>query len=401
MKKIFFFFILFGVFAFAASNGDNIGGGILKEFQSATSNWYGTFQSIAKTLFASLAMIELVIVFGFMALQGNMDFGPIFASLIKNILLFGLFIAFIDNKDWFSSIVQGFEQLADKASGTPISLSDIFNLSLDVFRATMTETDKLPIIDVSERLELIITGLIAALAILFLGIELLLAAAKFLIMLNAGVFFFAFGALNYTRQWAYNTANNFVKFGVEILFIKLIISLAFTVIPKSAAEVVSSDTNAFSTIMVALTFLVLAKTVHPLAESIFTGGGVSNNSSSFVGGALKSIATPMAAATGAYMGVQGASAAVRAATASGADVGTGRKIAAGIGGAASGAVKGTLSQFGMANMRNAGENIGSFFAQPPGFGTNNKNPNSTPKETDSSLANFKNANSGVNGKIKG
>ncbi len=371
MKKIIFLFILFGAFSLATSSGDNIGGDILKEFQNTTANWYGTFQNVAKVIFASLATIELVIVFGFLAMEGNIDFGPIFATLVKNILLFGLFIAFIDNKDWFTSIVSGFEQLADKANGTPVALSDIFNLSLDVFRATMTETDKLPIMDIAERLELIITGIIAALAILFLGIELLLTAAKFLIMLNAGVLFFAFGAFSYTRQWAYNTANNFIKFGVEILFIKLIISLAFTVIPKSAAEVVSSDTSAFSTIMIALTFLSLARMVHPLAESIFTGGMISNNSGGFVSGALKSIATPAAAAAGAYMGVQGASAAVKAATESGSNVGLANKMAAGLGGATSGAIKGTLSQFGMANMRNVGENIGSFFAQPPGFGKTN------------------------------
>lgn len=401
MKRIIVLFLILS-FAYAwGMSADNAGGTILDTFKTATDGWYATFQNVAKSLLWKLALIELTLVMGFMALRGEYELGAVLASLIKNIMLFGFFLALMDNayigKDGLKSVTNGFEQLADKASGKIVSLSNVTNYVLDIWNATMKEADKLGTLDVSGRLSLIIVGIIAGFAVLILAIELLVATAKFFILLNVSVLFFAFGIFSYTRQWAINTASSFVKVGVELMIIKLVVSLAFVVLPQQAAEVVKNDTNTFAVIIVALMFAALAKMTHGLTESIFSGASAMNSSSTVSGGAKQIVTTTnsvVGAATGAVAGASASIAAAKdAATATGAPApSTTSSLKNGISGAIKGGFNGGREgyQKGFTNS----------IMQPPGIKPNGmQQSNSQPQQPKPNNQKTGNDHDGVDGQI--
>lgn len=356
MKKILFLFLLFGVFAFA---GNNIGNDILGEFKNATSSWWDVFKQAGLYIFWSFALIEVVTSFGFMLLRGELEIGGIFAQLMKIILLFGVFLFFIDNKDALFDIVQSFETLADRASGEKVSLDTITDYALDTWIET---SNAVSIFDgVGQAIVNSIAGLLAGLAILGLGLTLLVVYIKFFIMLNTSVLFFAFGAFSYTRQWAINAIVSFAKIGAELMIIKLLVALAFQVLPATAKVAMENETSMFTTLIAAAAFFSLANMVHGMVESVFSGGSIGNASG--VGRALQMTASAsIGAAVGAAAGARGAIDSINAAK----DTGSGsggimKKVAAGFAGATVGAAKGVGQSMDRGiSTQGAGMGIGSF-----------------------------------------
>ena len=312
MKKIILLFLLAPVLIYAT---DNLGSTTLSTYKIGSSAWYPIFKQASLWLFGALATIELVIVFGMKAIKGELEIGGIFAELIRLTLLFGLFINFYAHPEWIDSIFQGFSTLGNQANAaagvsTVVSIDTLTDAAAELLSAINEEQSWWSPVD-SVILGLI--GLIAALTIIFLGIELLVAYVKFLLFLNLSVLFFAFGAFGHTRQWAYNAVTNIIKSGTEYMLIKLVIGLAIANIKTQAPLAMKSEGSLFALLITVLMIFGITRMIHSIADSFISGMGAANSGS--LGGMAKG------AMIGASAGLAGGAAAglsqVKAATAAG------------------------------------------------------------------------------------
>jgi len=378
MKKILLILGILSLFSlelYAVPN--NAGSETLKSYQIATSTWYPIFKQASLYLFASLATIELVLVFGFMALRGELEISGILAQLIRITLIFGLFLIFYQNPSWMNAIFNSFSQLGNNA-GAVVSID---NLTDSAYSVLTSVSDNTSIWEPVDSIFLSIIGVLTVLAIIGLGVELLMAYVKFLIVLNLSVLFFAFGAFSFTRQWAYNSVVIVMKVGVEYMLIKLVIGLSITNIQTLASEAMENDGKMFELLILTLMIFGLTRMIHGIAESYFTGHSASNSNQGLqmaksaaiaggagaVGGAMASVnQVSQAAAAGNQMSGSGSS-----------DFGSGNTstskagnflksaIAGGagaVGGAMSGAAKGALGMNTLGAGQKTGTGIGKAFS---------------------------------------
>jgi len=300
MKRIILLFLLAPVLIYAT---DNLGSTTLSTYKIGSSAWYPIFKQASLWLFGALATIELVIVFGMKAIKGELEIAGIFAELIRLTLLFGLFLNFYANPDWIDAIFQGFSTLGNQGNAaagvsTVVSIDTLTDSAAELLKAINENQSWWKPVD---SIVLGLIGLIAALTILFLGIELLVAYVKFLLYLNLSVLFFAFGAFAHTRQWAYNAVTNIIKSGTEYMLIKLIIGLSIANIKTQAPLAMSSEGSLFSLLITVLMIFGITRMIHGVAESFFSGQGAANSGS--LGGMAKG------AMMGAAAGVAGGAAA--------------------------------------------------------------------------------------------
>ncbi len=300
MKKIILLFLLAPVLIYAT---DNLGSTTLSTYKIGSSAWYPIFLGASFYLFGVLAIIEVVLVFGMKAIKGELEIGGIFAELIRLTLLFGLFLNFYANPEWMDAIFQGFSTLGDQGNAaagvsTVVSIDTLTDAAAELL-STINENQSWfkPV----DSIVLGLIGLIAALTIIFLGIELLVSYVKFLLYLNLSVLFFAFGAFAHTRQWAYNAVTNIIKSGTEYMLIKLVIGLAIANIKTQAPLAMKTEGSLFALLITVLMIFGITRMIHGVAESFFSGQGAANSGS--LGGMAKG------AMTGAAAGVVGGAAA--------------------------------------------------------------------------------------------
>jgi len=355
MKNFFILFILLSDFIFA-SNVNNLGGDILNQFQVLIASWQPTFVTSGLFLLGTLSIFEIILVYGQMATKGEVDFNKSIAALVKIAFLIGLFLAFINNLDWIKSFTSGLNILGNRVIGNPISLDNIVEYAYKIWDKT---GDSASILDgIGDALFSSIAGIIAAFAVIALGIVLLVTQVKFYILFTTSPLWLGFGVFQYTRQYAISTIFLFVKIGAELLFIKIIIGMALKVLPSSAEEAVQKDSSMFAVIVIAVTFFSIAKMIPSLVESIFSGSLPQNASGA--GGALRQTASTATSALGGA--AKGASNAITTAGAAGGG-GLATKVAAGAMGAASGSAKGVMKSAGMyrsAMSGNEGMKSGKF-----------------------------------------
>ena len=336
MKKIILLFLIATVCIFASNNQ---GSATLATYKIGSSAWYPIFKQASLYLFAALATIELVIVFGMKAAKGDIEFVSVIGELIKITLIFGLFKIFYANPAWMDAIFQGFSTLGNQANAaagasTIISIDDLTDSAAELLAAINENQSWWKPAD---SIVLGLIGLIAALTILFLGIELLVTYVKFLVYLNLSVLFFAFGALGYTRQWAYNAVTNIIKSGVEYMLVKLIIGLSIANIKTQAPIAMSKEGSLFALLITVLMIFGLIRMIHPIVESFFSGAGAANSGS--LGGMAKG--AMMGAGVGAVGGGAAAIAQIKDANSAADAVGTpGVGKAKGAAGIAGGAMAG-------------------------------------------------------------
>ncbi len=380
MKKILLILgIIFLVSIELVAAPDNAGATTLNTYQIATSSWYPIFKQASLYLFASLATIELVLVFGFMALRGELEITGILAQLIRLTLIFGLFLIFFQNPNWMNAIFDGFNQLGNNAG----AVASIDTLTDSAYTVLTSVSDNTSIWEPIDSVFLSIIGVLTVLAIIGLGVELLMAYVKFLIVLNLSVLFFAFGAFSFTRQWAYNSVINIIKVGVEYMLIKLVIGLSILNIQTLANEAMENDGKMFELLILTLMIFGLTRMIHGIAESYFSGHGASNSNHGLqmaksatiaggagaVGGAMASVnQVAQAAAAGNQMSSIGSGSGNNAsANNSTGKVGNFLKSAGAgamgaVAGATSGAIKGSLGMNTLGVGQKSGTSVGKAFS---------------------------------------
>ncbi len=372
--------------AAAAANHNNLPSKVQDKFKSMVSQYTTKMSNAAKSLFWILAGIELVIVFGMMALRQELEFGGIMAELVKVILLWGLFILIVENVDVLKDVFNGFDKLGADLSNT--NFNEISDKLFNMWDTIWNKVDQWGWKGAGNSLLLVTAAIPASMAIVALIALALMYYAFAIFSIYVGIFWLAFGALSHTRSWAYNAIITPIRYGAKWMMALLMIGIVFSMIDDALVTLqpTSSDKEIMDNIIVILVvswmMLIVGLGIGGFVDSYFTGhgGGDSNRGVAMalgaMGGAAGAAGAMAASGVGGMMGgmmgaAEGAKAGskhVQAAKEGGQGtsmMGNMRTVASGaLGGMMGGAYEGARGNgMGAAKMR--GEQAGSFGAADP------------------------------------
>jgi len=308
LKIFLLFLLLFSTPLFAVDDAEST----LKFIHNGLSSWIPTVKTACLWVFFTLTIINWVWSFGLMALSG-FEFGEFLVSLIKKIMLVGIFL-FLFNVDlWFTVLFNSFSQLATTISGgNSIVPSNIITKALDIVLVIL---DSLAISEPATSLFKIIAGLIILIAFTFMAIDLLMVYIKFYLMNIVIYFALALGGLEHFKQIGLNPVLTAIKVGVELFVIQGLMALAINSIQTALNEISTgiSFELILQILVMSLIFAVITKLVPTVIEAVFQG---SIGDSSGAAGGFKAVMAMMGGmAAGTVAGSIGTTRAITAARA--------------------------------------------------------------------------------------
>lgn len=255
------------------------GGGldeIMTAFVGSTSGWEDQFRTFATQLFWILVLIDFVIMAIRLIFTPD-DFSGMIATIVRRILVIGLFFAFIYHDsplygpDLAINIKESFDQAGTAVVGhdelsTPSGIFSIgFNLMVEIF-------DKASGWRVIDSLGFIIAGYILMIIFALIAAMLLLVTIQFHIYMYAGLLLLGFGGMSYTRD-------------IAIIYFKAIFATAMklfimTLILAVALEIYNGWVDAFDDptlkqmgmfIGTAIVLLALVKSVPDMVSDMISG----------------------------------------------------------------------------------------------------------------------------------
>ena len=252
---------------------------IVDSFIASANQWQPIFQNLGYRIFVALAAIQIVLELGFMATRGEIELGGVVATFMRMFLIFGIFYGLIGTPslfiDWFNSFNLLADQANTAAGGTAVHAANLFAAADQIFHLAI---DNFSLFSFGKSMALILASFLAGILLVLLSIELLITILKFYFTLYINIIMMGFSALQQTRQWAINGVINLLKIGLELLMIKLIIGLSITTIMQFANDASNNDNQSLIYLVIlVLSLFSLAKMIHPMVESFFTGYSSSNS----------------------------------------------------------------------------------------------------------------------------
>jgi len=357
VKKILIIFGLIFFFSTAsfAVQEKNLPTQIQDSFEQKIVKYYPKIQTVSRNLLLSLAVIQLVLSIGFMAMRQELELGGIFAQLIKTILIVGFFLFVLESPQYLKSIYQGFDKLGIQAGN--VSFDQIINRIYDMWDKIFS---KASVWEPGSTLAYVIVGAIASAALIFLIGQALMIYAFTIFSIYIGMFWIAFGSFDQTRPWAIHAITNVIRWSAKWMMILILMSITFSLVDEALAHGADDTGSIITLLIVSLMMVSISSGLSSFVDSYFSGmGGGDNNRGmqmlSAAGGAA------FGALTGTAAGKMAANDVVKAARASSPDGSAGFKdYAKAAGKMAHSAFSGSHdgAQKGM---------LGAL-AQPPGFG---------------------------------
>lgn len=375
---IFLIFLIFIEPAFAFETIKNAQTEILTSFEKFAPQ----FKAAGMTLFYSLALIEIVISTGLMAVRGELEMGAVFANLVKLMLVFGFFYAVLNSMAGlgFNTIFEKFQSFGN--SGGVVSFDDIGTNILGIWTKLIEIPIELweksdPVTGVGEILAFIsqLIFIVPFLLLITIGIYLLTAIvlsywAFALMSAYFGIMWVGLGAFSQTRSYAIHAITNMVRWGLKYMFGLLIISIVLNLANNFTTTVLSqlADTTLqsyplepyVSFLVVLVVLIIITMGLSGWVDSYFTGSGGGAGIGEAAGKmaqAATTMAAVAAAGAGGVAGIKsGANNAISAAKAGGASpLGVGLSaVRAGVNGLGSTAKEMGQAAFKGANSRASG-----------------------------------------------
>ena len=325
---------------------------IMNMIKVPIQHWHGQFVNVAWSIWGSLALIEVVLLFGMKFLKGDFEFGSVAADMIRIVLVFGFFSWLIYSTYDLQKILSGYTWMAHQVGGgldVDSAFKKIINMVIKLWK-------KASLWKPGEAI-LLVAIIITSLGVFAILIGQIIKNFVFsLISVYGSSLFFAFGAFSHTRQYAINALVNIFRYGAKYLMMLLVVDLGLIILGSA----LSSDAKIMDLAMTLFAVIVIkeiAEGAEGFVDGIFNGMGGSGNS--VISGYMqRSQAVVQQAAVGAAGGMArgaagGGFAAAKAAAAAGeggggrmAGIGraAGAGLAGGIGGAITGAAKGAMGK---------------------------------------------------------
>ncbi len=353
MRKYFMIFVLLTIVSYAATPDTPSAKWLMDSMKFEIEDWYDGMKDVAYSLWGILAVIEMVMVFGFKFLRGDFEMGSVLADLIRLVLVFGFFAFLIESTYYLMDILRGYTWISNQI-GSGINLD---NFIVKIFNIIGKIWDKLSILKPGEAI------MITAIILVTAGVFFILVGQAVknyvfaLISVYASSIWFGVSVFSHTRQYGINSLVSIFRYGAKYMFFLLVIGLLISIL--SDYFNVNDDMKIKDLVFVLFAVIVskeIAEGIEGYVDGVFNGHGGSS-SSVMTGYMQRSAATVQQAAVGAASGLAkgaagGGYAAAKAAAAAGeggsrmANIGraAGAGLAGAMGGAATGAVKGAFGK---------------------------------------------------------
>lgn len=307
MKKltIFIFLLLaLAVPVLAASGGsqDIQVGNIFDAFQHTLAKWTPAIKRASLYVFWALAGIDLVWTFGFMALKG-FEFGEWLSTLIKKILMIGIFMYLYKMNYFIKTIMGGFTALNNQVlQSTAVTPESVVDVAVEIGSTLLNVGGITSMAGVA----FLFSSFIVMICVLFMALDLILAWLKYYMLLPISFFCLALGGLENFRQLAFNPIMTTIKIGVEIFLVTGLIGISIDYINKIADAVKThASTNlALQAICVAFLCCLATKMVSSLVEAVFSGG-IGDRANAGAGFRAVAAAGSAALGTASYVAAKG------------------------------------------------------------------------------------------------
>lgn len=269
--------------------------GLLQLIQQSSEVWNARLLGYSEHLFWALALIQLVMTFGPLAVRGA-EICEIVHELFKYVLVIGFFYELLTHATLLASaLVQSFRDAGGIAIGQSSALQpgNVFRLAVQFADTIGNVTTINPLVAVSVSLASALVLLCFAFIAAFMAVTLI----ESYIVINASVLLLGFGGSQWTREYAMAMPRYAVAVGAKLFVLTLLVGL----ITQSASaweHAYTHTDNASMWTMVGLSLVCayLTKTIPDLIQGLIAG--VSLGGGSTLGGMAAGIAGGTAAALG-------------------------------------------------------------------------------------------------------
>lgn len=286
--------------------------GLLALIKGSANTWSGTLRGFATDIFWSLAVIQLVWTFSQLALKQS-DFMEFAAESVKWIVITGMYAALVlYSVDWAQAIIDSFRQAAASAAGvsTQLQPGDMFGIAIELGKTV----GGIGLVNPVSAFMVSLSAVLVVMCFAFIAAFMMVTLIESYIVINAGVFFMAFGGSQWTREYALAMLRYSVSVGAKLFVLTLIVGLIMVSARSWQAAYTQDETSMWTMVGLSLVCAYMSKTLPDMIQGLING--VSSGGGATLGG--------MAAA--GMAGVAAGAAAMSAAMGSGALGGAGKGV---------------------------------------------------------------------------
>jgi type IV secretion system protein TrbL len=211
------------------------------------------------------------------------DFGEFAAELIRWIVITGFFFSLVlYSVDWATAIINSFRQAAASAAGVSMQLQpgDMFALAIELGRTVAR-------IGLADPVTSVVVALSATLIVAcftFIAAFMMVTLIESYVVINAGVFFMAFGGSEWTREYAMAMVRYSVSVGAKLFVLTLIVGVIMTSARTWEAAYHNDETSMLTMVGLALVCAYISKTLPDMIQALING--VSASGGSQIGGMM-------------------------------------------------------------------------------------------------------------------
>jgi len=200
---------------------------IVRDYESVTAAWFTALAPIARTVFWTLVLIELVWSAVWWAVDREDGLGVI-AALLRKVLAVGFFYALLLNGgEWIRAVIQGFSAAGTAASGVAdLSPTGVFDQGLALANQILNSVEGLGILEaIFPSLVAALTALVVVVAFAVIAAQLLVALVESFIVIGAGILFVGFAGSRWTKFFTDRYLSYVASVGVKLFVLYLIMGV--------------------------------------------------------------------------------------------------------------------------------------------------------------------------------
>jgi len=259
---------------------------LVNQFLRATATWYQALVPVAKSLFVTLAAIELSWSAAWWVLEQD-DLNPILVSLLRRLFSIGFFWAVLINANvWMPAVIGGFVAAGKRAATAAGANLQELNPSTVLDQGILVSSSVWNGVNTSGWLTAAAGALLAALVSLLIFLSfaviaanLVIALVEMCIVIGGGVLLLGFAGSSWTLPFAERYLSLAVATGVKLFFLYLIIGLGTALAASWQPMITAAGGSApefFQVLAGALVYAFVAWNV-PAYTSSLLGGSVATH----------------------------------------------------------------------------------------------------------------------------
>lgn len=277
---------------------------LLRLVRDNANMWSDRLRGYATSIFMSLATIQLVLTIGPLVAKRNPG-GEILYEILWFLVKTIFFYALLHHSVTVGqAIVDSFRHAGAHAAGISPGFrpGDMFHLAVDLGNTISSVSTLNPI----EGLGIMLAALIVLISFTFIAAFMGLTLIESYVVINAAMFFMAFGGAEFTREYAMAMVRYAISVGAKLFVLTLIVGIVMASAKSWQVAYTHDNASTLTLVGLALMCAIFSKTVPELVQSLITGvspgggsvlGGMAAAGMAFGAAAATAISTKMASSS--------------------------------------------------------------------------------------------------------